>query len=103
AATDQRVVAELTTDLDRFAYDQALSVFLCAPQALYAVNRHVAFDGYAATFELAETEVAPEHWSRRCPGRQARSWRLVSSSARWSSGPEPWLELGQGGQVSRYL
>ena len=64
-ATDQRVVAELTTDLDRFAYDQALSVFLCAPQALYAVNRHVAFDGYAATFELAETEVAPEHWSRR--------------------------------------
>jgi hypothetical protein len=52
-------------DLNRFAHDQALSVFLCAPQALYAVNRHVAFDGYAATFELAETEVAPEHWSRR--------------------------------------
>ena len=65
AATDQRVVTELTTDLDRFVYDQALSVFLCAPQALYAVNRHVAFDGYAATFELAETEVAPRHWSRR--------------------------------------
>ena len=64
-ATDQRVVTELTTDLDRFAYDQALSVFLCAPQALYAVNRHVAFDGYAATFELAETQVAPEHCSRR--------------------------------------
>ena len=56
-------MTELTTDLDRFAYDQALSVFLCAPQALYAVNRHVAFDGYAATFELAETEVTPEHWS----------------------------------------
>ena len=65
AATDQRLVTELTTDLDRFAYDQALSVFLCAPQALYAVNRHVAFDGYATTFELAETEVTPEHWSRR--------------------------------------
>jgi peptide/nickel transport system substrate-binding protein len=64
-ATDQRVVTELTTDLDRFAYDQALSIFLCAPQALYAVNRHVAFDGYATTFELAETEVTPEHWSRR--------------------------------------
>ena len=28
------------------------------PQALYAVNRHVSFDGYATTFELAETEVA---------------------------------------------
>jgi hypothetical protein len=40
-------------------------VFLCAPQALYAVNRHAAFAGYAATFELAETEVAPQHWSRR--------------------------------------
>jgi peptide/nickel transport system substrate-binding protein len=33
-ATDQRVVTELTTDLDRFAYDQALSVFLCAPGAV---------------------------------------------------------------------
>jgi len=65
AATDQSLVTELTTDLDRFVYDQALSVFLCAPQALYAVNRHVAFDGYATTFELAETEVTPEHWARR--------------------------------------
>jgi len=65
AATDQRTLTAITTDLDRFVYDQALSVFLCAPQALYAVNRHVSFEGYAATFELAETEVAPEHWSRR--------------------------------------
>jgi peptide/nickel transport system substrate-binding protein len=65
AATDASTLAALTTDLDRFAYDQALSVFLCAPQALYAVNQHVAFKGYATTFELAETEVAPEHWSRR--------------------------------------
>ena len=65
AATDQRTLTALTTDLDRFVYDQALAVFLCAPQALYAVNRHVSFDGYATTFELAETEVAPEHWSRR--------------------------------------
>ena len=29
------------------------------PEALYAVNRHVSFDGCAAAFELAETEVAP--------------------------------------------
>jgi hypothetical protein len=67
-ATDQRVVTELTTDLDRFAYDQALSVFLCAPQALYAVNRHVAFDGYAATFELAETQVARSTGPAADPG-----------------------------------
>jgi peptide/nickel transport system substrate-binding protein len=65
AATDPNTLTALTTDLDRFAYDQALSIFLCAPQALYAVNRHVAFDGYATTFELAETEVTREHWSRR--------------------------------------
>jgi ABC-type transport system substrate-binding protein len=65
AATDQRTLTAVTTDLDRFVYDQALGVFLCAPQALYAVNRHVAFEGYATTFELAETQVAPEHWSRR--------------------------------------
>jgi ABC-type transport system substrate-binding protein len=65
ATTDPVALGQLTTDIDRFAYEQALSVFLCAPQALYAVNRHVAFDGYAATFELAETEVAPQHWSRR--------------------------------------
>ena len=58
-------LGELTTDIDRFVYHQALSVFLCAPQALYAVNPHVAFDGYAATFELAETEVLRRHWSRR--------------------------------------
>jgi hypothetical protein len=32
---------------------------------VYAVNRHVSFDGYATTFELAETEVAPAHRSRR--------------------------------------
>jgi ABC-type transport system substrate-binding protein len=64
-ATDPAALGSLTTDIDRLVYDQALSVFLCAPQALYAVNRHVAFDGYAATFELAETQVAPQHWSRR--------------------------------------
>jgi ABC-type transport system substrate-binding protein len=65
ATTDPVALGQLTADIDRFAYEQALSVFLCAPQALYAVNRHVAFDGYAATFELAETQVAPQHWSRR--------------------------------------
>jgi peptide/nickel transport system substrate-binding protein len=57
--------AELATEIDRYVYDEALSVFLVAPQALYAVNRHVNFVGHAATFELAETEAAEEHWSRR--------------------------------------
>lgn len=54
------------TDIDRLVYTQALSVFLCAPQALYAVNNNVTgFEGYAATFELAETGVTDRHWSRR--------------------------------------
>jgi peptide/nickel transport system substrate-binding protein len=54
------------TDIDKLVYEQALSVFLCAPQALYAVNNNVTgFEGYAATFELAETGVNNRHWSRR--------------------------------------
>ncbi|MPZ67390.1 MAG: ABC transporter substrate-binding protein [Pseudonocardiaceae bacterium] len=54
------------TEIDKLVYDQALSVFLCAPQALYAVNNNVTgFEGYAATFELAETGVNDRHWSRR--------------------------------------
>ena len=42
-----------------------LSLFLAYPQALYAVNKNVNFVGYATTFELAETEVTGEHWSRK--------------------------------------
>ncbi len=64
-ATDPAELAAVAAAIDRLTYEQALSVFLCAPQALYAVNRHVNFGGYAATFELAETEVSPQHWSRR--------------------------------------
>jgi len=56
---------ELAAEIDRLVYDEALSIFLVYPQALYAVNRHVNFVGYATTFELAETEVTEEHWSRK--------------------------------------
>jgi ABC-type transport system substrate-binding protein len=65
AEIDPEAQAELAAEIDRFVYDEALSVFLCVPQALYAVNRHVNFVGYATTFELAETEVDEEHWSRQ--------------------------------------
>ncbi len=65
---DPEKQAELATQIDQFVYDEALSVFLVAPQALYAVNRNVKFVGHAATFELAETEVGEEHWSRQEPG-----------------------------------
>ncbi|MFZ0090495.1 MAG: ABC transporter substrate-binding protein [Solirubrobacteraceae bacterium] len=55
----------LAQQIDRYVYDQSKALFLCAPNALYAVNRHVEFKAYRATFELADTEVSPEHWSRR--------------------------------------
>jgi len=51
--------------IDRFVYEEALALFLCAPQALYAVNRHVDFTPYRTTFELAECRVNRGHWSLR--------------------------------------
>jgi len=63
--TEAKKLNALDEQMDRLAYEQALSVFLCAPQALYAVNKHVNFVGHAATFDVAETEVDEGHWSRR--------------------------------------
>ncbi len=58
-------LAEVSRRIDRFVFDEALALFLCAPQALYAVNRHVDFTPYRTTFELAECRVDRGHWSRR--------------------------------------
>lgn len=63
--TDAEKLSELGKQIDRLVYDQDLSIFLCCPMALVAVNRHVEFTGHAATLELAETEVTQDHWSRR--------------------------------------
>jgi peptide/nickel transport system substrate-binding protein len=63
--TNAEKLGELGKQIDRLVYDEALSVFLCCPMALVAVNNHVKFTGHAATLELAETEVSEEHWSRR--------------------------------------
>ncbi len=51
--------------IDRYVRRHDLALFLVAPQALYAVNRHVTFTPYATTLELAETHVSRRHWSRR--------------------------------------
>jgi len=51
--------------IDRFVYEQALALFVCAPEALYAVNKHVTFIPYKTSFELAECKVSEQHWSRR--------------------------------------
>ncbi|SDY08391.1 peptide/nickel transport system substrate-binding protein [Modestobacter sp. DSM 44400] len=49
--------------IDAYVHDQALALFICAPQALYAVNEHVTFSPYKTTFELAEVTVDDRHWS----------------------------------------
>lgn len=61
--TDPQQVVSVAEKIDRHVFDEALALFLCAPQALYAVNRHVRFAPYRTTFELAETEVDEGHWS----------------------------------------
>ncbi|MDN5696743.1 MAG: hypothetical protein L0G70_02065, partial [Rubrobacter sp.] len=62
---DAERLGELGKQIDKLVHEEALSVFLCCPQALVAVNNHVKFTGHAATLELAETEVDDGHWSRR--------------------------------------
>ena len=57
--------AHLARRIDRLVRDEALTLPLFAPDALYAVNRHVRFQPYRTTFELAETSVDAGHWSRR--------------------------------------
>src|SRR5256885_17192760 len=84
--TDGAELNRLDHQMDRLAYDQALFVFLCAPQKLYAVNRHVNFVGHGTNFEVAENQVDQSHWLRsvmlRQPGRGAGS-RLVETVLRW--------------------
>ena len=63
--TRKPLLARTSYKIDKLVYEEALALFLCAPQALYAVNKHVDFTPYRTTFELAECRVGPEHWSRR--------------------------------------
>lgn len=70
AEVDKRKRVEIAKEIDRYVFKEALALFLCVPQTLYAVNKHVQFQPYRTTFELAETEVTKNHWSRRTePGR----------------------------------
>lgn len=65
AQIDGAKLVKVAERIDRYVFDEALALFLCAPQALYAVNKHVSFGPYRTTFELAETEVGEQHWSRK--------------------------------------
>lgn len=62
-ATESADLIAKAEALDRFAKDEALGLFLCSPKSLTAVNNHVKFTPYATTFELAEAELEPTHWS----------------------------------------
>ncbi len=62
---DGEKLVKVAERIDSYVFDEALALFLCAPQALYAVNKHVSFGPYRTTFELAETQVDEQHWSRR--------------------------------------
>lgn len=66
-ALDGTQLVRIAEEIDRYCFDNALAVFLCAPQALYAVNNHVSFGPYKTTFEIAEVTVDEGHWSRQ-PG-----------------------------------
>jgi ABC-type transport system substrate-binding protein len=46
--------AQISYHIDKFVYEEALALFLCAPQTLYAVNKRVNVVAYRTTFELAE-------------------------------------------------
>jgi len=65
AQLDGARLGEVAGKIDSYVYDEALAIFLCAPQALYAVNKHVQFNAYRTTLELAETTVDEGHWSRQ--------------------------------------
>jgi len=91
AETEGAKLVKVAEQIDRYVFDEALALFLCAPQALYAVNKHVSFGPYRTTFELAETEVDEQHWSRRAKQVSPQAARAVSmadqtGSASFASG-----------------
>ena len=79
---DGQKLVQVAEQIDRYVFEEALALFLCAPKALYAVNKHVSFGPYRTTFELAETEVDEQHWSRSGKKAQtSQSAQATSSSA----------------------
>ncbi len=86
-------IAKLEAErIDQYCYDNALALFLCAPQALYAVNNHVEFGPYRTTFEIAEVTVDSDHWSRQegssgWPGGTEGTAAPASRREEWLSRP----------------
>ncbi len=63
--TSPEAAQKAAYEIDRYCFEEAKALFLCAPHALYAVNKAVEFQAYKTTFELADTTVTANHWSRR--------------------------------------
>lgn len=62
---DEQRLAEAAARIDRHCHVECLALFLCAPQSLAAVNRHVRFTAHRTTFELAECQADVDQQSRR--------------------------------------
>jgi len=89
---DGERLVEVAERIDQYCYDHALALFLCAPQALYAVNNHVEFGPYRTTFEIAEVTVDEGHWSRQdgssgWPGGTESTSATPSRREEWLSRP----------------
>lgn len=88
AQIDGEKLVKVAEQIDRYVFEEALALFLCAPQALYAVNKHVSFGPYRTTFEVAETEVDEQHWSRRGKkesGQTTQTSQAASTASREGS------------------
>ena len=83
---DGQKLVKVAEQIDRYVFDEALALFLCAPQALYAVNKHVNFGPYRTTFELAETEVDEQHWSRRNMAASSQAAQAAATSSKGLAG-----------------
>jgi len=81
AQIDGQKLVKAAEQIDRYVFDEALAIFLCAPQALYAVNKHVNFGPYRTALELAETEVDEQHWSRQNSTARPQPAQTTHSSA----------------------
>ncbi len=65
AQVDKAERVKVAKEIDRYVFEEALGLFICSPQDLYAVNRNVIFRPYRTSLEFADTEVNDRHWSRR--------------------------------------
>ncbi|HVD13101.1 MAG TPA: ABC transporter substrate-binding protein [Actinomycetota bacterium] len=82
AETDPARIAKAAERLDRWVHREALALFLCAPKALYAVNRHVTLPSSRAGLDLTGAEAGPQHWSRCAPGAKVLAGTVEGQDGR---------------------